>query len=109
MLLIALGEAREEHASHISTPVAIGVFGVEQVRGRRNERTLSERQHTRWKGQVGEEWHHAIHAPIAIVIVEDVHAATGFTFAVEAQRVVAHLDHPQPTLHVPVEVNRIDD
>ena len=109
MLLIALGEASEEHASHISTPVAIGVFGVEQVRGRRNERTLSERQHTRGKGQVGEEWHHAVHAPVAIVIIEDVHAATGFTFAVEAQRVVAHLDHPQPTLHVPVEVNRIDD
>ena len=108
MLLIALGEAREEHASHIGTPVAISVFGVEQVRGRRNERPLSEGQHTRGKGEVSEEGHHAIHAPIAIVIVENIHPATGFAFAVEAQRVVAHLDHPQPPLHVPVEVNWID-
>ena len=109
VLLIALSEAREEHASHIGTPVAIGVFGVEQFGGRRDEGALSERQHARRKGQVGEEWHHAVHAPIAIVIVEDIHPAAGFAFAVEAQRVVAHLDHPQPTLHVPVEVNGIDD
>ena len=108
VLLIALGEAREEHASHIGTPVAIGVFGVEQFGSRRDEGALSEGQHTRGKGQVGEERYHAIHAPIAIVIVENIHPATGFAFAVEAQRVVPHLDHPQPPLHVPVEVNRID-
>ena len=109
VLLVALDEAGEEHLAMVGLAVAVAVLGIEDVRGARDQHAFRQGITPVGKPEAVEERRLLVVAAVAVRVFEEPDDAAGLPLAVDAQRIVAHLDDPELAVGPPVEGDRVLD
>ena len=109
MLLVPFDEAGEQHFAMVGLAVAVAVLGVEDVRGARDQDTLSPGHHAGREAEPVEERRLLVIPAVAVGIFQESDHAAGLALAVDAQRIIAHLDDPELAVGAPIEGDRVLD
>ena len=107
MLLVARRESGEQHLPHVGPTVAIRVLGVKHVRRRGDERPLAPRHHAGGERRCFQETVAFSYRPSPSVSSRTFTTPPGLPVPIQAQRIVAHLHHPEPSIGAPLERDRI--
>ena len=109
MLLVAFGEAGVEDFAAVGLAVAVGVLGVEDIRGAGDEYAVTPGHHAGGERQVVEEDGRFVVLAVALGGLQALDPAAGLAFAVHAERIVAHLDDPELAIRSPGEGDGVFD
>ena len=109
MLLVALSETGEERLAHVGFAVAVGVFGIKDLRRSADDHAVAPWHDASRKIHSFQKDSRFVVAAIAISIFQKPHDSPSPAFAVHSQRVIAHLDHPQFAISAPLEGDRVQD
>src|SRR5262249_6542664 len=107
VLLVALHETGVEDNFLVGLAVAVGVLGVEDVRGAGDQHTLAPRQHAGRVAEVVEEDGRLVVLAGAPGVFEELDLAAELALAIDAERVVAHLDDPELAVRPPGHRDRV--
>ena len=92
---------------HIGFAIVVGVFSVENFRSSADDNALTPRDDACREIHTFEEDGRFVVAAITIGIFEKTNDSAGLAFAIDSERVIAHLDHPQLAVCAPIESNRV--
>ena len=92
----------------VGPAVAVGVLGVENVGRTGDQNAVAPRSDAGGKAEVVEKHGRAVVAAVAVGIFQAADRAAVLAFAVDAARIVAHLDDPQLAVGSPSHGDRID-
>ena len=109
VLRIALLEAGVEHHLLVRHAGAGGVFGVEDLGSGDDEGPLVPGQHGCREMQTVEENGHLVEFTGPLGIFEDLDPPTGLALVVQTERIVAHLNDPEPAVGPEAEAGRAGD
>ena len=109
VLLVPLAEAREEDLAVVGLAVAVAVLGVEDVGRAGDEHAVAPGHDAGRERQAVEEVGRLVVPAVAVGVFEDPDDAPRLPLAVDAERVVAHLDDPELAVGAPVEGDRVLD
>src|SRR5262249_15892850 len=94
MLRVALSEAREKHVAMIRAAVAIAILGVEDIRGARDQHTITPGDDPRGQTEAIDERRRLVVPAVSLGILEEPDPAPRLSAPVRAERIVPHLDDP---------------
>src|SRR5262249_35309589 len=102
-----LDEAGIEDDFPVRLTVAVGVLGVEDFRGTGDDDALAPRYNAGRKADFVEKDRRFIVLAIAPGAFEELDASAGLALAIDAERIVAHLDDPELAIGSPGETDRV--
>ena len=108
-LLIAFEKAREQCFANIGCPIVVCVFRVDDLRGRRDQHSLTPRHDASWKRNILKQHRGCLILAIAIFIFQISNSPTRLAVVVHARRIISHLRNPQLPIGAPVDCNRVND
>ena len=109
MLLVAFAKTGKEHLAHVRLAIAVGVLGVKNVRRGGHDHALAPGHHAGGEVQPVQEHGGLVVDAVVVGVLEKADDAAWFAFAVHAQRIIAHLHHPQFSVRAPLEGDRVLD
>src|SRR5207248_6626633 len=93
MLLIAFLEAGEEYL--LLDFAVLAHLGIEDVRGAGDEDAILVREDAGGEADVVHEESHLVVGPVGFGLFEEFDLAAELVLAIDAERIVAHLDDPE--------------
>ena len=109
MLLVPLGKAGEERCAEIGPAVAVDVFRIKDLGGAGDEHALLPGQHACREAKVVKERGGLVVVAVAVGVFQELDPAAVATLAVVAERIVAHLHHPELQIGPPGDGDGIPD
>src|SRR5262245_38409726 len=94
----AFGEAAKQDLAHIRFSVTVSVFEENDFRRRGHEYAAAPRSDRSWKAQPLREDRAAVNLPVTVAIFQETNRAAGLMLGSNSQRIVAHLDHVNPSV-----------
>ena len=93
----------------VGLAVAVAVLGIEDIRGAGDQDAVAPGHHAGREAEAVEEGRLLVVAAVAVGVFQEPDDAAGLALAVDAQRVVAHLDDPELAVGPPLEGDRVLD
>ena len=107
-LLVARIEAGEEHVMPVRPAVAVTILEPNDIGRRRHETAIAPGENAGRETQPFGEQRRAVVDAVAVRVLENPHASTRLTLAIHPERIVGHLDDPEPAAFVPVECHGVE-
>ena len=91
----------------VGLAVAVAVLGVEDVRGRGDEHPAAPGHHAGGKRQAVQERGCFVVDSITVGVFQEPHDAPGLALAIDSERIIPHLHHPELAVGPPVQRDRV--